>query len=820
MTVLLLATPVLGGDLATPEASAPVPGGPVPAAEPDCPVLHPSARITDDAMFRLGPAVGVVNPHAAGTAEDPFVIRGWRFEPLTDTAGPELGGVLLNGTRAHVVIEDNCFSDHEEPPVASLDPWVPVRAAAVALLDAENVTVRGNLFEDNDVAVSVQGGDRVAVEDNAFRESRSAVLVDGAGEVHVVNNTVADGRVEFRDSADVTAARNTVAGGIEGHDLGRFVATANRLEDVDDAAVQCRVCGDVVLDGNAVTGDPDVVFVVEGLGAGDPGSSAAMVDTTCLPTPRTCLAVTATGSVLVADNAITGRGAAVTLRDVGPVTVRDNAVDLQAVGRSSLDDLGIDVLGAGDVTVARNVFSDVDMLGRPLSIEDTIAAEVLDNAFTGTGGSAIQDAATVRFSRNTIVDARSITIQNSGPTLFSDNTLLDYIGIVGFDHLARVDVLGNLLKRGSGIWVTHSGPSHIANNTFADLDNYAIQLSRNVDASTVVDNTIRNVSVGMTVSADGTVVARNHVEAVGWAGFRLFAAVDAHDNTVRDAGVGIIARHGAHVHDNVLQEVFNCGIAARDSGVRVERNAIHVNDETRVGASGCLRLNTGIIAEDVDDVDTDDGLSVLDNEVEGGETGVLAISDGSLVAGNRIANASTGILVPSLTEDVGVSGNRVANASTGIDLSMIDGAVVDNRVLDASRGILVSGAGVDALHNTVTGVEVGLALGRGGEYTIHSNVIEASSDGFRVEDFTFPNLIYNNHVTAPTPLGGDVGRINAEWAIAKTDALGPNIVGGPYWCGNFWSAYDGEDLDGDGLGDTDVPFALGGDEEDPCPLVP
>jgi parallel beta-helix repeat protein len=107
-------------------------------------------------------------------------------------------------------------------------------------------------------------------------------------------------------------------------------------------------------------------------------------------------------------------------------------------------------------------------------------------------------------------------------------------------------------------------------------------------------------------------------------------------------------------------------------------------------------------------------------------------------------------------------------------------------------------------------------------YTVTDNVIQGNF-GIGLELINTTDSQITNNLVAGN-LGGTAtsNGANNVWSVTPAPAPEGNIVGGPFFGGNYWDNYDGEDLDDDELGDTNLPYTNGGLialPGDPHPLI-
>ena len=128
---------------------------------------------------------------------------------------------------------------------------------------------------------------------------------------------------------------------------------------------------------------------------------------------------------------------------------------------------------------------------------------------------------------------------------------------------------------------------------------------------------------------------------------------------------------------------------------------------------------------------------------------------------------------------------------------------------DNNHGIRLSSSGfTNVMYCSILNHDFnGLYFDYTSDNVISHNLITGNKNGMSISH-SEGSLIYDNHFNNTNNVndGGE-----NTWNISKTS--GTNIIGGSWLGGNFWHDYQGTDTDGDGLGNTELPYDSNGNIE-------
>jgi len=353
------------------------------------------------------------------------------------------------------------------------------------------------------------------------------------------------------------------------------------------------------------------------------------------------------------------------------------------------------------------------------------------------------------------------------------------------------------------------------------------------DNSFILDNRINNsngtgISTGL---ADNNTLKNNLISNSPRFGFVISTSnnITFFNNTVKNTTVGVHSG-GVSNYNKIIKNIFDSNNVAGVSFNTTNRNNTAENNTIFGSSIGIYLTQRAAVADSKNNIiknntiyDTTTGIH-LENTVS------QLYLENNLITLNNIQNTSSGIKITGTNtynkiftnsinlsadsgiksigaRDIVIENNTISNSANtyyGINLETTlneNVSILNNTIYNCSSGILVSlGTNSTIEANEIHGSnQWGIWGSTFSSSNITDNTIYNSSGGIRLYgDF---NYIYNNNITNITNIyASDLGSCNNYWNISKT--LGPNIIGGTYKGGNFYSNYTGVDGDGDGIGET------------------
>jgi len=187
--------------------------------------------------------------------------------------------------------------------------------------------------------------------------------------------------------------------------------------------------------------------------------------------------------------------------------------------------------------------------------------------------------------------------------------------------------------------------------------------------------------------------------------------------------------------------------------------------------------------------------------------GIYVKSNNNMLRNNTASNNNyNGIELRDSINNTLKDNNASSNHQYGIYLVYSNNNKLNgNNAFENMKGIYLYSSNNNQLdNNNASNNSGGIRLDYSANNILRSNKIWNINYGI-VLSASNNNLIYNNYFINKNNAYDEGNNI---WNITIT--LGTNIIGGSWLGGNFWSDYAGKDIDGDGLGDTMLPYNSSG----------
>jgi len=348
--------------------------------------------------------------------------------------------------------------------------------------------------------------------------------------------------------------------------------------------------------------------------------------------------------------------------------------------------------------------------------------------------------------------------------------------------------------------VAENGTVYIYNGTYYEnvVVNKTIDLIGEDRNNTIIDG--GGIGDVVYVSAD-------------WVNISGFCMINS-GGTEIDAGIDVCSNFNSISGNTVSNNCNGIGLSSFSNYNTISGNTVSNNSDIGM----CLSYtnsnnidNNKLINNDVNIylLNSNDN-NITYNNITSDKWGIwLGSSNDNNILDNTIANitydgvsvlySSNNTIMSNIITDCNGEGVNLYHSSFN---TINENTITKNNYNDGVK--LVSSNNNMIIFNNVSNNKNGIYLASSVNNSVMGNSVNSNNWYGLYVVTSIGNTIYNNYFNNVNNFYSGENNI---WNINKT--LGTNIIGGPYLGGNYWSDYNGYDVDGDGIGDVLIPYGPG-----------